>query len=100
LNKRVNEARTSLGTAGTERETHGAVGVLSADEELQQAVCSALIQANEMDSRAIGVSAQNGTIVLTGSVRSRADWMRALRIARDQSGVNAVQTDGLTIEDA
>jgi osmotically-inducible protein OsmY len=82
------------------REKHGAVGVLSADEELQQAVCAALIEARELDSRGIGVSAQSGTVVLTGRVRSREEWLRALRIARDQSGVSAVRTEGLSIDDS
>jgi osmotically-inducible protein OsmY len=95
----VSEAERSLGASDTEAEKHGAVGVLSADEELQQAVCAALIEASELDSRGIGVSAQNGSVLLTGYVRSREDWMRALRIARDQSGVLSVQTDGLAIED-
>jgi osmotically-inducible protein OsmY len=81
-------------------EKHGAVGVLSADEELQQAVCAALIDASDLDSRRLAVSAQSGVVVLSGVVRSRADWMRALRIARDQSGVSAVQTEDLAIEDA
>ena len=81
-------------------EKHGAVGVLSTDEELQQAVCGALIEASDLDSRGIAVSAQSGVVALSGVVRSRVDWMRALRIARDQSGVNAVQTEGLAIKDA
>jgi len=94
----VNEARATLDAAGPDEEKHGAVGVLSADEELQQAVCSALIEASDLDSREIGVSAQQGTIALTGVVRSRADWLLALRIAREQNGVTAVQTDGLTVD--
>ena len=81
-------------------EKHGAVGVLSADEELQQAVCAALIEARELDIRGIDVSAQSGTVVLTGTVRSREEWLRALRIASDQSGVSAVQTEGLSIADS
>ena len=81
-------------------EKHGAVGVLSVDEELQQAVCAALIEASDLDSRGIAVSAQSGVVALSGVVRSREDWMRALRIARDQSGVHGVQTDGLAIQDA
>jgi osmotically-inducible protein OsmY len=81
-------------------EKHGALGVLSADEELQQAVCSALIEASDLDSRAIAVSAQSGVVALSGAVRSREDWLRALRIARDQSGVHAVQTEELAIKDA
>ena len=99
MNNPVNDEQVSRGAASSEGEKHGAVGVLSADEELQQAVCAALIGANELDSREIGVSAQGGTIVLTGVVRSREDWLRALRIARDQSGVSAVQTDRLSIRD-
>jgi osmotically-inducible protein OsmY len=99
LNNRVNEAQGSRGAATGGGEKHGAVGVLSVDEELQQAVCAALIEASELDSRQIGVSAQSGTIVLTGVVRSREDWLRALCIARDQNGVSAVQTDGLSIEE-
>ena len=80
-------------------EKHGAVGVLSVDEELQQAVCAALIDASDLDSRRIAVSAQSGVVVLSGAVRSREDWMRALRIARDQRGANAVQTEALAIEE-
>lgn len=86
--------------SSAETEKHGAVGVLSADEELQQTVCAALIEASDLDSRRIAVSTQSGVVVLSGAVRSRDDWMRALRIARDQIGVNAVQTEGLAIEDA
>ena len=85
---------------GRASEKHGAVGVLSADEELQQTVCAALIEASDLDSRGIGVSVQSGVATLSGAVRSREDWLRALRIARDQSGVQAVQTAGLAIKDA
>jgi osmotically-inducible protein OsmY len=81
-------------------ERHGAVGVLSADEELQQAVCAALIEAGDLDSGRIGVRTQSGTVMLTGAVRSREDWMRALRIARDQQGVQAVLSEELRIDDA
>jgi osmotically-inducible protein OsmY len=83
-----------------ESERHGAVGVLSADEELQQAVCAALIEAGDLDSGRIGVRTQSGTVVLTGAVRTREDWMRALRIARDQHGVQAVLSEELRIDDA
>lgn len=79
---------------------HGAIGCLSADEELQQAVCAALIEAPELDSGSLAVRAESGTVVLTGSVRSRAAWLNALRIAREHAGVRAVQADQLQIEDA
>lgn len=82
-----------------EPEKHGAVGVLSEDEELQQRVCASLIEASGLDSRRIEVRTQSGTVLLAGAVRSREDWLRALRIARDQQGVEAVDTEGLSIEE-
>jgi osmotically-inducible protein OsmY len=91
---------TEVASGADAGEKHGAVGVLSADEELQQAVCAALIEASDLDSRGIAVSAQSGVVALSGVVRSRQDWLRALHIARDQSGVDAVQTEGLAIEGA
>jgi osmotically-inducible protein OsmY len=91
---------TELASNADAGEKHGAVGVLSADEELQQAVCAALIEANDLDSRGIAVSAQSGVVALSGVVRSREDWMRALRIAREQGGADTVQTEGLAIKDA
>ncbi|HKO90383.1 MAG TPA: BON domain-containing protein [Polyangiaceae bacterium] len=83
-----------------EAHKHGAIGCLSADEELQQAVCAALIEAAELDSGTLAVRAENGTVVLTGSVRSRRDWLQAQRIAREQPGVSMVQAAHLSIDDA
>ena len=83
----------------SEAPNRGAIGCLSADEELQQAVCSALIEAPELDSGSIAVRAESGTVVLTGSVRSRQDWLRALHIAGEQPGVQAVQVAHLQIDD-
>jgi osmotically-inducible protein OsmY len=80
-------------------QEHGAIGRLSADEELQQAVCNALIQEPELDSTELEVRAAGGVVTLTGSVRSRADWLRALRIARDQTGAQAVDAEQLHIDD-
>jgi osmotically-inducible protein OsmY len=82
------------------QQEHGALGCLSADEELQQAVCGALIEQGDLDSTRIEVRAAQGIVVLTGSVRSREDWMQALRIARRQAGARSVQTDQLAIRDA
>ncbi|MEY2930089.1 MAG: hypothetical protein RL033_838 [Pseudomonadota bacterium] len=82
-----------------EQEKHGAVGVLSEDEELQQRVCASLIEASDFDSRRIEVRAQSGTVMLAGTVRSREDMMRALRITREQAGVAAVDTEGLDIDE-
>lgn len=82
-----------------EQEKHGAVGVLSEDEELQQRVCASLIEASDFDSRRIEVRAQSGTVMLAGAVRSREDMVRALRITREQVGVAAVDTEGLHIDE-
>lgn len=79
---------------------HGAIGHLSADEELQQAVCEALIDDSELDSSDIGVRVAHDTVVLSGSVASREGWLRALRIAKAQRGVATVQVDDLSIRDA
>jgi osmotically-inducible protein OsmY len=83
----------------SEPHEHGAIGCLSADEELQQAVCAALIEAPELDSGSLAVRAENGTVVLTGSVRSREAWQSALRIAREHAGAGGVQADQLQITD-
>jgi len=79
---------------------HGAIGHLSADEELQQAVCEALIDDTELDSSDIGVRVAHDTVVLSGSVASRGELLRALHIAKTQRGVTSVQTDDLSIRDA
>jgi osmotically-inducible protein OsmY len=78
---------------------HGALGHLSADEELQHAVCAALIEDRELDSSHIGVRVTEGAVILSGSVRSREDWMRALRVARDQLGAHSVRAEQLRIDD-
>lgn len=79
---------------------HGAIGHLSADEELQQAVCEALIGDTELDSSDIGVRVASDTVSLSGSVASREEWLRALHIAKAQRGVASVQIDELSIRDA
>lgn len=79
---------------------HGAIGHLSADEELQQAVCQALIDDSELDSSDIGVRVEHDTVVLSGSVASREGRQRALRIAQAQAGVTSVQGDELRIRGA
>jgi osmotically-inducible protein OsmY len=78
---------------------HGALGHLSADEELQQGVCTALIEDRELDSSHIGVRVSEGTIILSGSVPSRQHWMRALRIARGHPGTQSVLAEQLRIAD-
>jgi osmotically-inducible protein OsmY len=79
---------------------HGAIGHLSADEELQQAVCEALIGDTELDSSDIGVRVASDTVSLSGSVASREERLRALHIAKAQRGVASVQIDELSIRGA
>ena len=78
---------------------HGALGHLSADEELQQAVCEALIDDAQLDSSDIGVRVAQDTVVLSGSVGSREAWRRALLVARAQVGVAKVEAAGLHIRE-
>lgn len=79
---------------------HGAIGHLSADEERQQAVCQALIKDTALDSSDIAVRVAHDTVVLSGSVTSREQWLRALDIAKAQRGVADVQVDELSIRGA
>jgi osmotically-inducible protein OsmY len=80
-----------------EAAKHGAIGHLSADEELQQAVCQALIEDPDLDSSSIGVRVVGETVVLDGNVRSQTARQRALSIARAQRGVADVQADELRV---
>ena len=71
-------------------QTHGALGVLSADEDLQQRVCGALIESTELDSSGVGVRVANGTVTLSGWVRSHFERQIALALTRREAGVRAV----------
>jgi osmotically-inducible protein OsmY len=90
---------SSTNPAADDVSKHGAIGHLSADEELQQAVCEALIEDTELDSSDIGVRVSQDTVVLSGSVKGREAWLRALRVAKAQPGVTKVQVDDLCIRD-
>jgi osmotically-inducible protein OsmY len=81
----------------TEAVNHGALGHLSVEEELQQAVCSALIETAELDSSHIGVRVTSEAVILSGRVKSREAWRLALKIASQQPGVAVVQADELHI---
>jgi osmotically-inducible protein OsmY len=83
--------------AALDAPKHGAIGHLSADEELQQAVCSALIEARELDTSDIAVRAANARVVLSGTVKSDAEQRLALRIAEAHAGTGAVDGDELRI---
>lgn len=83
-----------------EAPKHGAIGHLSADDELQQAVCGALIEDARLDSSGIGVRVSNdNTVILAGTVKTRNAWLRALDVARKQPGVSTVQADELRVAD-
>lgn len=84
--------------AEPEAPKHGALGHLSADEELQQAVCSALIENTELDSSNIGVRVASETVILSGTVRSPQARRLALEVAGQQAGVAAVQADELQVQ--
>lgn len=75
----------------------GAIGHLSADEELQQAVCNALIETRELDTSDIAVSAANAHVVLSGTVKSDAEQRLALRIAEAHAGAGAVDGEALRV---
>jgi osmotically-inducible protein OsmY len=85
---------------GSEAETlkHGAIGHLSADEELQQAVCAALIDSAQLDSSDIGVRVANGAVSLSGSVRDPRAHSLAVEVACSQSGVAEVDTAELRVD--
>lgn len=83
--------------ADPEAPKQGAIGHLSADEELQQAVCSALIETPELDTSDIAVRAANSRVVLSGTVKSDADQRLALRIAETHAGTGAVDGEELRI---
>jgi osmotically-inducible protein OsmY len=93
---------TPTGQAGVETEIpkHGALGHLSADEELQQAVCAALIESPGLNSAKVGVQVANGTVILSGSVPTQEDRRAALRLAHDQPGVVAVEAESLSVAHA
>lgn len=87
-------------SAEDDETKHGAIGHLSADEELQQAVCQALIKDTELDSSGIGVRISNDTVMLSGSVKDDAARLRAMNVAKAQRGVTKVQVDELCVSDA
>jgi osmotically-inducible protein OsmY len=72
---------------------------LSVEEEVQQAVCSALIENTALDSSKIGVRVTNEAVILSGSVRSADAWRLALEVARHEAGVLDVQASELRVGD-
>jgi osmotically-inducible protein OsmY len=81
-----------------EAPKHGAIGCLSTDEALQQAVCAALIDSAQLDSSDVGVRVANGCVTLTGSVRDPRARSVAVQLAFAQSGVADVDTAELRVD--
>jgi len=79
---------------------HGAIGHLSADEELQQAVCQSLIEDTQLDSTQIGVRVAHEIVMLSGSVKNCSARDRAITIARSLHGVADVRAEELRCSDA
>lgn len=79
---------------------HGAIGHLSADEEMQQAVCKALIEDTDVDSSGIRVRVTQDTVVLSGQVPDAETRSRALCVARSQRGVQNVDAKELRVSGA
>lgn len=80
-----------------EAPKQGAIGHLSADEELQQAVCNALIETRELDASEIEVRAANARVVLSGTTKNDAEQRLALRIAEQHAGTGAVDGEDLRV---
>jgi osmotically-inducible protein OsmY len=79
---------------GTGGPTHGVIGHLSSDEELQQAVCAALLRTPGLDARGIQVAVLgHGEVTLIGRVPTVHEKALAVRVARDCAGGRSVHAD-------
>jgi osmotically-inducible protein OsmY len=75
-----------------EREmVHGALGVSSADEQVQQDVGAALLGAFGLDPSRIEVRFTRGEVILSGSVATNREKRLAARIARRSAGAYPVR---------
>lgn len=61
-------------------------------------VKSEMIANDEVKARDINVTTNEGVVVLTGTLRSKAERNRAVQIARDVKGVKRVDTSGLKVD--
>ena len=74
--------------------THGGIGRLSSDEELQQAVCAALMSTAGLDASGIEVLVLgHGEVTLLGHVATAQERNQALRVARQCAGCRVVHAD-------
>ena len=67
------------------------------DTELQRGVMEALAWEPSIDSAGIGVSAESGIVMLTGTVKSLPQKWTAVRVAQRVAGVKAV-TDAIIVK--
>jgi osmotically-inducible protein OsmY len=75
-------------------QAHGAVGQLSSDEELQQAICARLLRTPGLDGRDIQVAAHaHGEVMLLGTVATLHQRHLALRVARQLAVGRCVHAD-------
>jgi len=93
LNPRASEFKQDE-RPGSDGPTHGVIGHLSSDEELQQAVCAALLRTPGLDARGIQVAVLgHGEITLLGRVTTSHEIALAVRVARDCAGGRSVHAD-------
>jgi len=70
---------------------------MKTDKQLQQDVLDELVWEPSVDAAEIGVSVENGVVILNGAVKSLAEKWMAERVAQYVAGVRAV-TDELTVK--
>ena len=70
---------------------------MKTDKELQRDVLDELVWEPSVDAAEIGVSAENGVVILNGTVRSLSQKWTAERVAQRVEGVRAV-TDELVVK--
>jgi osmotically-inducible protein OsmY len=80
-------------TKATRRTHMTTAGLTGTDVRLRTAVVRQLDWDPEVDASAIGVSAENGVVTLTGFIDSYAGKLAAERVAKRVRGVRAVAND-------
>jgi osmotically-inducible protein OsmY len=73
--------------------------MMKTDKQLQQDVLDELVWEPSVDAAEIGVSVENGVVILNGAVKSLTEKWTAERVTQRVDGVRAV-TDELTVKPA
>lgn len=73
------------------------------EQDIQDSIITTKITAwytkdKQLNPLKISVSTENGVVTLTGHVKNRESYVKALRIAKSTKGVRSVDTDDLTIK--